>query len=148
MRAQFWHNMHRKETVLSITVAIIVAGTIGGLVSSLIANEFYLPFTDNEAHVFRPGWIGNAVIGAIASVVLWGLYGPLANAIVLGSQATGPLPALRVADLAGAMVTGIGGSRLLGAEVEKKLLSKERSALLQTKTDLATSVTQLTEGRQ
>jgi hypothetical protein len=100
-------------------------GAVGGLVNALLAGDLHLPH--REGNVYSPGWIGNVVIGAVAALVTWGLYGPLAKAGVVG-YATVPA----ISELAGAILTGIGGGRILSNEVEKKALVKAKDELTET----------------
>ncbi|MGQ0615253.1 MAG: hypothetical protein ACT4PV_16090 [Planctomycetaceae bacterium] len=122
-----------------VTIAVVIAGAglLGGLVSSFLANQFKLPKLDLQAGVFMPGWIGNAIVGAIAALVLWGLYGPLASAVVIGDGSEAVKASLRMADVAGALVTGLGGSKILAAEVDKRLLAKTNDNLTETVKELA-----------
>jgi hypothetical protein len=135
---------------MSDTVAIIItifgAGCLGGLTNAAIADELKLPYRDNEARVYHPGWVGNVLVGAVASLVFWGLYGPMAAAIVIGPELSGgPIVALKVSELFGAVLAGIGGGRLLTAEVDKRLAKEEIGALTRAKNDLASAVTGLAQ---
>jgi hypothetical protein len=108
-------------------VALLVAfcGGVGGFVNALLAGDLHLPH--REGNVYSPGWLGNVVIGAVASIVIWGLYGSLAKVSAVGNAA---VPTM--SELAGAIVTGIGGGRILSNEVEKKALTKARDTLADT----------------
>jgi hypothetical protein len=44
-----------------------------------------------------------------------------------------------------ALLTGVGGGRLLTAEVERRVLERERKALTETRDELATAVSSLAE---
>jgi len=124
-----------------IVLAIFAAGVVGGLTNAAIAGELRLPHRDPEARVYKPGWIGNVLIGGVAALVFWGLYGPMGQAVLIGTSSTaGPEPTLRVAELFAALLTGIGGGRLLTAEVEKRFFDKEKKALTETKDVLAIAV--------
>ena len=110
-----------------IAILVCVCGGIGGLVNALLAGELHLPH--REGNVYAPGWIGNVVIGAVAALVFWGLYGPMAKVAVIGQTAPGVQVAFTVAETAGSVVTGIGGGRILSSEVEKKALTKTKDLL-------------------
>ncbi len=128
-----------------IILAVFLAGCLGGLVNAVLAGELQLPRVDPDARVYRPGWLGNVLIGGVAALVFWGLYGPMASAVILGgTQTAAPVAVLRVSELFGALVSGVGGGRLLTSEVEKKLLQKETQALNQTKASLVSAVRELT----
>lgn len=130
----------------AIILTIFAAGCFGGLTNAAIAGEFHLPHKDAEARIFRPGWIGNVLVGGVAALVFWGLYGPMAAAVVIGTEAPQAIHAvLRVSELFGALLTGVGGGRLLTAAVEKKISEREKSALNETKDSLAETVKKLTE---
>jgi hypothetical protein len=104
---------------VSIFYAILVIaglGAVGGLVNCAVAGEFALPHIDREARVWRPGWIGNVVAGAIAAPVIWGIYGPLA-----GRSITAPEPIeVTLIQAFTSIVIGFGGGRILTLEAQKQ----------------------------
>ena len=102
---------------------------------------------DLDAGVYGPGWIGTVLVGGFAALVFWGLYGPMAHSVLIGTpEAAGTTISLRVSELLGALVSGIGGGRLLSAEVEKKVLAREKEALDRTKNELVSTMKDLTKG--
>jgi len=109
---------------------VAIAGAAGGVVNSLLAdNGFRLPQSEpaGDTTIYRPGWIGNVVVGMVAAVVSWGLYGPLASYYVAVSgglkaaAATEPI-GLTLSTLVGAVLIGIGGARWLSSAVDEKVL--------------------------
>jgi hypothetical protein len=50
----------------------------------LTSNGFVLPKLSNG--ILQLGIIGNLLLGAFAAVITWGLYGPLKDAVLLGTQ--------------------------------------------------------------
>jgi hypothetical protein len=74
--------------------------------------------------IYRLGFVGTIIIGIIAAFVSWGLYGPVANVDIFASSAAqqGQTISMTLATLVGAILVGIGGSRWLTNEVDKKLL--------------------------
>lgn len=131
--------------IWGIVALIFGAGLIGGFVNSLIAGELQLPHRDQEANVYRPGWIGSCLVGGIAAVTFWGLYGPLADIALVGGGANPPAAALKVGELFGSLVTGIGGGKLLLGAVERKGLENQRDALVATKLELSDTLQKLSE---
>ncbi len=130
----------------AIIIAVFAAGCFGGLTNAAIAGELGLPHSDAEAKVFRPGWLGNVLVGGVAALVFWGLYGPMAAAVVIGpSNPQGSPAVLHVSELFGALLTGVGGGRLLTAAVAKEISDREKAALTQAKDSLAEVVSKLTE---
>ena len=111
---------------------VLLAGALGGVVNAFMTdNGFLLPKTEQLAGgstLLRPGYLGNVLVGAVAALASWGLYGPLAAHMVAGTaQALGSNPpddrmGLTLASLVGAMLVGIGGARWLSSEVDKNLL--------------------------
>lgn len=106
---------------------VFLAGAVGGLVNALMSdNGFVLPQYEklDAAKILRPGVIGNALIGAVAAVVSWALYGPVGQLPVLGATAHADSAdiTLTYAALAGAILVGIGGARWLSDQVDKNLL--------------------------
>lgn len=110
-----------------IIVVVFAAGCVGGLTNAAVAGELRLPHTDPEARVYKPGWVGNVLVGGVAAV-------------------TAMAPTLRVSELFAALLTGVGGGRLLTGEVDRRLLEKGKAALTETGNKLADSVKGLAEG--
>lgn len=99
-----------------------LGGAIGGLVNALLSNNgFILPQSTPSAGggtIWMPGVIGNVIIGIVAAVVSWGLYGSGAGVSMLSAVKVD----LSWAGFAAAILVGVGGSRWLSAEVDKQLL--------------------------
>lgn len=113
-----------------IALLVLACGGLGGLVNALLAGDLHLPH--REENIYSPGWIGNVVVGAVAALVFWGLYGPMAKVAVVGTTASNVSVAFTIAELAGSVVTGIGGGRILSSEVEKRTLSNMKDSLVET----------------
>lgn len=96
------------------------AGAIGGVVNALLSsNGFALPKLSNG--ILQLGIVGNVLLGAFAAVITWGLYGPLKDAVLLGTPPAGQLPAnLTVTAFVGAALAGAGGARVISNEIDKK----------------------------
>ena len=113
-------------------VLIILAGALGGVVNAFLSdNGFLMPKseqTTSGATVLRPGYFGNVLVGAVAALVSWGLYGPLGSLLVAGTpealkaNVSPDKVGLTLASLVGAVLVGIGGARWLSSEVDKNLL--------------------------
>lgn len=111
---------------------VLIAGAAGGMVNALMTdNGFLLPKSEkinDKTSIFRPGYIGNVLIGALAASVSWGLYGPLSAYYIAGTEqalaakAAPDKVGLSLAALLGAILVGIGGARCLTSEVDKNLL--------------------------
>jgi hypothetical protein len=124
-------------TIWQIILLIAGFGAIGGIVNCAISGEFNYPRFDAAAKVWRPGWIGNVLVGAVASVVVWGIYGPLASYDVM----TGTMADihLTVAQLLSSLVIGLSGGKIL-------TLMAEKQAATISKDQLAAAVKALTKG--
>ena len=89
--------------------------------------------------VIRPGFVGLIIVGAIAAVLSWGLYGPLANVTIFGGSDSASDEddnfGITVAALAGAVLVGVGGSKWLASAVDKALLQQAATAAAQGKPD-------------
>ena len=113
-------------------IYVLTAGAVGGVVNALMTdNGFLLPKSEQasgKTTVVRPGYLGNVLIGAIAAVVSWGLYGPLSAYFIAGTtealkaNASPERVGLSLASLVGAVLVGVGGPRWLSSEVDKNLL--------------------------
>lgn len=115
---------------------IASAGGIGGVVNALVTDKgFYLPSKEqvDDLTIYRPGWIGNVIIGAISATISWGLYGPVAALFIAGTaeaMKTNTAPdkiGLTLSSLVGAALIGVGGARWLTNEVDKTLLKAAAS---------------------
>jgi hypothetical protein len=107
----------------AVILFIGVAGSIGGIINAFLANEgLVLSRTEqlqDGRRIWRPGFVGNVFVGAVTAIVLAGLYSPLGS-VSLGSGAGGASVNLTIGVLAGALLSGVGGARLLTNEVDKR----------------------------
>ena len=124
-------------TIWQIILLIAGCGAIGGIVNCAISGEFNYPRFDTAAKVWRPGWIGNVLVGAVASVVVWGVYGPLESYDLLAGEMAGVH--LTVAQLLTSLVIGLSGGKIL-------TLMAEKQAATISKDQLAAAVKALTKG--
>jgi hypothetical protein len=106
-----------------ILAIVGVFGLLGGLVNCLLSGEFRVPHSDDTQKVWRPGWIANLLVGGVAAIVVWGVYGPIAGFDLMKDNLTECR--LPVAQLAGSILVGISGSKILTTMAEKEA---ERSA--------------------
>jgi hypothetical protein len=112
-----------------VGLIVFACGCFGGFVNALLTGELKLPHRDPAGHVYSPGWIGNVISGGVAALVFWGLYGPLAKNVIVGPGSVEFT--FTLSELAGSIVTGIGGGRLLTSEIEKKALMKTKDILVE-----------------
>jgi hypothetical protein len=118
--------MHAWEAGL----VIAAAGAAGGVVSAFLSEDrgFALPTAVpvDGTTVLRPGFLGHVVVGAFAAFISWGLYGPLTDQVLFGTNPDGTPPAdslgITAAAVAAATGVGIGGAKFLSNYVDKKLL--------------------------
>lgn len=103
-------------------------GAGGGLVNCALSGEFVLPKMDRQSNAWTPGWIGNILIGAIAALAVWGVYGPLATYDL--SISTKSDVHLTVGQLLNSLVVGISGGRILTlmAQKEAERVAKDKIA--------------------
>jgi hypothetical protein len=128
---------------------VLIAGAVGGAVNALMTDNGFLrpkmEKVDEKTSIFRPGYLGNILIGAVAAVVSWGLYGPLSPYYIIGTEqalAANALPetvGLTLAALVGAIMIGIGGARWLTSEVDKNLLRATAAQAASSKPSAAAS---------
>lgn len=109
--------------VLIATLAVCLAGALGGAANALISNNgFFLPrqISSNQMTLVQPGFLGNIFVGIVAALISWGLYSPFGSVELFQ-----PLPtsvSFTIASFVGAMLVGVGGARWLSNEVDKRLL--------------------------
>ncbi len=111
--------------MILVMIYVFAAGALGGFVNAMFSeNGFVLPKkeTSDKITILRPGFSGNILVGGVAALVSWGLYGPLAAVSIVGSKTGGETPvSLTLSAIAGAILIGVGGARWLTNEVDKKL---------------------------
>jgi len=120
--------MHISIALLSL----FVAGMVGGIANALVADRgLVLPSVVMIANqkVWRPGFIGNMIVGGVAALIVGGLYGPL-SAVEMGRDAG--VMHVTFATIAGALVTGVGGARVISQEVDKRYDRAARKGLAST----------------
>ena len=105
---------------------VATAGAIGGVLNALLSdNGFILP--RRKAGILCPGFLSNVLVGTLAAVTSWGLYGSGAGVELAKTAAAGAARveiSLTVGALAGALLVGLGGARWLTNEVDKRLLKE------------------------
>jgi len=104
--------------ITSLVLLVATLGGIGGLANCLVAGELCLPHIDRSAKVWRPGLIGNIFVGAVAAVVVWGIYGPLASFNIISGNLT--QASLTIAQLLSSLLVGLSGGRILTTLAEKQ----------------------------
>jgi len=95
--------------IWAMTLIVFGSGGLGGVVASILSEDrgFIKPTKVKAATgtVFRPGWIGLIVTGAIGAWLSWGLYGSVSNAPVTDHSAY----TLTMSTICGAVLVGAGG---------------------------------------
>jgi hypothetical protein len=134
----------------SVLFLVFLAGALGGVVNALLSdNGFILPKKipangSTGAVIWRPGYLGNILIGAVAAVISWGLYGPFSSAYLFGSSpTTEPTKfGLTLSAFVGAILVGVGGAKWLTDEVDKRLLkvAASEAAKKQASPDLSNQI--------
>ncbi|UJB73024.1 hypothetical protein HRE53_30305 (plasmid) [Acaryochloris sp. 'Moss Beach'] len=107
-------------------VIIFLAGGFGGIANALINKEGLL-FPHWKNGVWIPGFIGNAFTGAMAALISWGLYSSGSSIELAPGAADNPEVSLTVGSVTAAILVGVGGTRWLSNEVDKKLLRQAAS---------------------
>lgn len=115
------------SSVWEMAAVIAGAGAVGGIVNALLSssnNGFKIQWpSEGKGGVLQLGVLGNVLLGAFAALITWGLYGPLKDAILLGSAPAGQLPAnLAVTAVVGAALAGAGGARVISGQLDTKAL--------------------------
>jgi hypothetical protein len=97
---------------------IVLMGSLGSLVSAFIGdNGWHLPMNDNG--IFRPGYLGNMLVGALAALASWGMQ---KAAVLIGTSAS--TLSISTSDMANAIVIGFGGASWFKSQLEKVILQK------------------------
>lgn len=90
---------------------VTLAGLLGGLGHGLVAGAFSLPRFDRKRQIWKPGVIGDLLVGGLAALVVWTVYGAAASYdLSQGKPLDLPLP---VAQLGMSVLIGISGAKVL-----------------------------------
>ena len=108
-------------SLVLIILWLLAVGTVGGLVNCILNGGFPLPHLDRKTKVWRPGWLGNVLLGMVAAVV-WGMSN-LATFYEFPAKAPADLR-LTPALLLGALLAGVGGAHFLKGRTQKALLDR------------------------
>jgi hypothetical protein len=108
-----------------------VMGAIGGITNCAITGEFVSP--KFEAGIWRPGWLGNVVVGIVAAIVVLGLNSPLGPIDIFKVNSSDPH--LSISQLLSSIVIGLGGGNILTQMAQKQAerLAKDTLASLLAK---------------
>jgi hypothetical protein len=102
------------------------AGCIGGFVNGRKAEKWGLRYKDPKCDTWFAGVLGYVLLGGIAAVVFWGLYGPFTEATVLGPEAASDVTLkLTFGQLMGSVLMGISGPGFLRAESSKRCAERQ-----------------------
>lgn len=99
----------------AITLGVLACGAIGGAVATLIGTEgtkkAAVRFTITAA-------LWNTLLGAVAALVVWAVYGPMASLDIIRSLSDSDLH-LTIGQMAAAFLTGMAGRPILIALRDK-----------------------------
>jgi hypothetical protein len=124
--------------------AVAVTGALGGIINALLSDSgFILPgwYEESGKKIWKPGALGNMLLGAAAAFISWGLYGPFTEYILIPPNPQSEA-SLTLSALVGVFLVGIGGSRIITSEVEKNILSKTaaQAATLDSNPEVASDI--------
>ena len=107
---------------------VLGAGALGGALNALMTSGGFIRPSKSKNEdgntIFYPGYWTNIGIGAVAALISWGLYGPMAAYFIVGSGAAQRSnealsnSGLTMSGLVGAILVGVGGARWLSNEVD------------------------------
>ena len=94
--------------IVSVIGLVAAAGAVGGLGHGLVAGEFAFPRIDAKRSVWKPGVVGDVLVGTLAAVVVWTVYGAAAT-FDLNKSVSLDLP----------LIVGISGAKVLAKLAER-----------------------------
>ena len=99
-------------------ILISSAGAVGGIINALLSGQRRVTMPSYQDGVWCPGVLANVLIGAVAAVTSWALYGSGA-AIELAQTTLRSEISLKLPALAGALMVGMAGAKWLTSESDK-----------------------------
>lgn len=122
-------------TIIVLGLIVFVAGMAGGGIDAYrTRNTTFLPskpptsipegapVTVSDDELKRPGILYSVLIGGVAALLSWALYGPLAQINLLNLSGAAQEYAMTLAAVGGAIFIGMGGARWISAEADKRIL--------------------------
>ena len=97
--------------IISVIILVGLLGALGGLTNCFVAGELSPARRDPNTGVWRPGWIGNVLVGGVAAVLVWGIYGPSASVDIIRGNLRDV--SLSIAQLFSSLGVGFSGGRIL-----------------------------------
>ncbi len=97
-------------------LVIAVLGASGGLIKSVLSGGFERWSYDSTTKIWKPGWIGHLITGAVAALVVWAIYGPFAGQ-TLTTRASFPVTLVQAG---GSLLVGVGGAEILRMLADRK----------------------------
>jgi hypothetical protein len=97
--------------ITGVSILVGLVGAVGGFANCLVADEFVPPQRDPKTRIWRPGWIGNVLVGGIAAILIWGLYGPCASIDIFWGDFKNI--SLTMGQLVSSLGVGFSGGRIL-----------------------------------
>lgn len=129
----------QQYSLLFIVVLMFLSGVCGGLVNAIIAEgglkSSHRKKLSDGGSIWIPGWQGNLLIGGIASIVIWGLYG---NIHMSHDEEV-------IRQAIGGLLAGAGGGRIITNEVEKRLLTVRAANLEESTQNMVDVVEKITK---
>jgi hypothetical protein len=109
-------------------MAVVFAAECVGCAIPLLTNRekfdsWGLLYKRKSCATWFPGALGHILVGGIAAVVFWGLYGPWADWPILGSGAGVP-PKFTLSQLVAPVLLGMGGPDWLRAQAERRCYAR------------------------
>jgi hypothetical protein len=99
---------------------ISLAGAVGGVINALLSGHSRVILPSYHEGVWCPGIITNVLIGAVAALTSWALYGSGAGVELAQTNLSEEI-SLKLPALAGALLVGIAGAKWLTSESDKGL---------------------------
>ena len=104
-------------------------------------------FLADGVRIWKPGWIGNVIVGLFTALFSWAFYGPLSAYVVIGKPPpTQPDAVLSLGALAMAFLAGVGGARVLSSYVDKELF-RAAAVIVMNKLNKPEEAKQIAMGR-
>jgi hypothetical protein len=103
-------------------LTVVIAGAVGGFVNAFLSNNgFVVPqkVVEGTSTILKPGVFGNVLVGSVASLISWFMYGPVANTSI---RSLNQVEEIKPFIIGFSILIGIGGARWLSSEVDKQLL--------------------------
>ena len=116
--------------IWKIIIIVFASGCIGGFISGFfyipkMSSKFLFLYEGEVCGTKFPGIVTNTLLGGVAAVIFWCLYGPYIDYSIIGNSPNLNNLGLTLGQLASCFLIGMGGAGFLQSEANKRCYKEQ-----------------------